>query len=197
MMHEAWSSIEQVPYCFSRSSVKFQGRTALKIVEFYRNSSFPDCNSSLNSPMGTKWCTKLEGAWKSCHIVFQCHTSNCKVTRWKFFILTRIEGFRTVTPVWIQWWLWNDAQSLKRYKRGALLFFRSSIKFKVYLGKNIDDLIPILSKITRPAAAIKSLRFALFLYNRLLFVLPHELIYIVQAAHRHGKTIVTGQLRLI
>ena len=32
MMHKAWSSIEEVPYCFSRSSVKFQGDTALKIV---------------------------------------------------------------------------------------------------------------------------------------------------------------------
>ena len=30
------------------------------------------------------------------------------------------------------------------------------------MGKKIDDLIPILSKITRPVAAIKSLRFALF-----------------------------------
>ena len=34
MMHKAWSRIEEVPYCFSRSSVKFQGHTALKIVEF-------------------------------------------------------------------------------------------------------------------------------------------------------------------
>ena len=59
MMHKAWSSIEEVPYCFSRSSVKFQGHTALKIVEFDRNWAFPDCNSSLNSPMATKWCTKL------------------------------------------------------------------------------------------------------------------------------------------
>ena len=32
MLHKAWSSIEEVPYCFARSSVKFQGRTALKIV---------------------------------------------------------------------------------------------------------------------------------------------------------------------
>ena len=49
-------------YCFSRSSVKFQGHTALKIVEFDLDWAFPDCNSSLNSPMATKWCTKLEVA---------------------------------------------------------------------------------------------------------------------------------------
>ena len=30
MLHKAWSSIEEVPYCFWRSSVKFQGHTALK-----------------------------------------------------------------------------------------------------------------------------------------------------------------------
>ena len=62
MPHKAWSSIEEVPYCFSRSSVKFQGHTALKIVEFDPDWAFPDCNSSLNLPMGTKCCTKLEVA---------------------------------------------------------------------------------------------------------------------------------------
>ena len=29
-MYKAWSSIEEVPYCFWRSSVKFQGHTAKK-----------------------------------------------------------------------------------------------------------------------------------------------------------------------
>ena len=33
-MHNAWSSIEEMPYCFSKSYVKLQGHTALKIVEF-------------------------------------------------------------------------------------------------------------------------------------------------------------------
>ena len=32
--------------------------------------------------------------------------------------------FRTVTPVWIQIWWWNDAQSLMLLRRGALLFFK-------------------------------------------------------------------------
>ena len=31
-----------------------------KIVEFDPDWGFPDCNSSLNSQMATKWCTKLE-----------------------------------------------------------------------------------------------------------------------------------------
>ena len=47
---------------FSSSSIKFQGHTALKIVKFDPDEAFPDCNSSLNSPMATKWCIKLEVA---------------------------------------------------------------------------------------------------------------------------------------
>ena len=49
----------KVPYCFSRSSVKFQGHTGNKIADFDPNWAFPDCNSSFNSPMALKWCTKF------------------------------------------------------------------------------------------------------------------------------------------
>ena len=86
-----------MPYCFSRSYVKFQGQTALKIVEFDPNWAFPDCNSSLNSPMAMKCCTKLETAKERCPIVFQGHPSNFKVTRDKTSpILTQIGRFRTI-----------------------------------------------------------------------------------------------------
>ena len=168
MMHKAWSSIKEVPYCFSRSSVKFQGHTALKIIEFDPNWAFSNCNSSFNTPMVTKWCTKLEVSQKRCPIVFHGHMSNCKVTRlWKSSNLTQIWSFpdcnsslkspmaakwctklelalkrcpivfqghlsnskvtrlsklsnltqtgrfRTVTQVWNHRWLQNDAKSLK------------------------------------------------------------------------------------
>ena len=97
MMHKAWSGIEEVPYCFSRSYVKFQGHTALKIVKFDPNWAFPDCYSRLNSQMAMKCCTKLETAKERCHIVFQGHPSNFKVTRYKTSpILTQIGHFRTV-----------------------------------------------------------------------------------------------------
>ena len=97
MMHRAWSSIEEVPYCFSRLYVKFQGPTALKIVEFDPNWVFADSNSSLNSPIAMKCCTKLETAKKRCPIVFQGHPSNFKVTRDKISpILTQIGRFRTI-----------------------------------------------------------------------------------------------------
>ena len=185
MMHRARSSIVEVPYCFSRSSVKFQGHMALKIVEFDPKWAFPDCNSSLNSPMAMKCCTKLETAKERCPIVFQGHPSNFKVTRYKTSpiltqigrfrtigqsqlsnpsdlpcftmflssyhheifrsyyhwqkwcpckrsrsevkvteVMTSLSRFRTVTPVWIHIWWWNDAQSLMLLRRGALLFFK-------------------------------------------------------------------------
>ena len=97
MMHRPWSSIVEVPYCFSRSNVKFQGHMALKIVKFYRNWAFLDSNSSLNSLMVMKCCTKLETAKERCPIVFQSHPSNFKVTRDKTSpLLTRIGRFRTI-----------------------------------------------------------------------------------------------------
>ena len=97
MMHRAWSSIVEVPYCFSRSYVKFQCHTALKIVEIDPNWAFPDSNSSLNSLMAMKCCTKLETAKERCPIVFQGHPSNFKVTPDKTSpILTQIGRFQTI-----------------------------------------------------------------------------------------------------
>ena len=62
MRHKAWSNIEEVPYCLWRLSIKFEGHMALKLVEFDPDWAFSDCHSRLNSPMGTKCCTKLEVA---------------------------------------------------------------------------------------------------------------------------------------
>ena len=41
-----------------------------------------------------------------------CENSRSHKTK-RCLILTRIWRFQTATPVWIHWWLWNDAQSLK------------------------------------------------------------------------------------
>ena len=80
MIYKAWSSIKEVPYCFSRSSIKFQGHTGQKIANFDPNWAFLDCNASFNSPMGLKWCTKLDVVQKRCPIVFQGYPSNFKIT---------------------------------------------------------------------------------------------------------------------
>ena len=150
MMHKAWSRIEKVPYCFSRLYVKLQGHTALKIVDFDPNWAFPDSNSSLNSPMATKWCTKLEVAYKRCSVVFQRHTSNCKVTQLNIpSNLTQIGRFRTVTPVWIHWWIWNDTQSLMLYRRCALLFFGVIHQISRSHRQIIDDFNPIWVRLLR------------------------------------------------
>ena len=124
MMHRAWSSIVEVLYCFSRSYVKCQGHTALKIVEFDPNWAFPDSNSSLNSPMAMKCCTKLETAKERCPIVFQGHPSNFKVTRDNTsLILTQIGRFRTIgrsqlsnpsdLPCWLYIYFLNILYSFK------------------------------------------------------------------------------------
>ena len=128
----------------------------------------------------------------------------------------QIERFRTVTPIWIHRWIWNDAQSLVKYRGGSLLFSkvihqisrsqgkknrrfwpewsvsgvklpfeftdgiemlhkawcsieevpyyfsRSYIKFQGHRGCKNRWFGSNLSKITRPVAAMKFLRFALF-----------------------------------
>ena len=109
MVHKAWSSIEEVPFCFRRSSIIFQGHKGWHITNFDPNWAFLDCKSSLNSPMDLKWRTRLDIVYKKCPIVFPGHPSN--------FTVTRAEKL----TIWIQF------------------------------------------EITRPVAAIKSLRFALLL----------------------------------
>ena len=46
--------------------------------------------------------------------------SKVKVTE----VTTQLNRFRTVTPVWIHIWWWNDAYSVIMLRRGALLFFK-------------------------------------------------------------------------
>ena len=78
-------------------------------------------------------------------LFFKVTCQNFKVSRTnKSTILTIIERLRTVTPVWIQQWLWNNAQSLSYHRRGAPLFFKViRNNFKVTRDKNL----PILTRI--------------------------------------------------
>ena len=54
------------------------------------------------------------------HAKGQGQRSKVKVTE----VNTQLNRFRTVTPVWIHIWWWNDAHSLMMLRRGALLFFK-------------------------------------------------------------------------
>ena len=42
MLHKAWNSKVEMPYCFPRSSIKFQGHTVQNITDFDPNWAFPD-----------------------------------------------------------------------------------------------------------------------------------------------------------
>ena len=80
------------------------------------------------------------------HAKGQGQRSKVKVTK----INTQLSRFRTVTPVWIHIWWWNDEISRSHGLKN--LWFESNF-----------------SEITRPVAAIKSLRFALLIMNSLWF----------------------------
>ena len=54
------------------------------------------------------------------HAKGQGQRSKVKVTE----VTTQLDRFRTVTPVWIHIWWWNDAYSLMMLRRGALLFLK-------------------------------------------------------------------------
>ena len=130
MMHRAWSSTVEVPYCFSRSYVKFQVHTTKKIVKFDPNWAFPDCDSSLNSPMAMKCCTKLETAKERCPIVFQDQPSNFKVTRYKTSpILTQTGRFWTIGR-------------LQLSNPSDLPCSRSSVKFQGHTALKIAEFDP-------------------------------------------------------
>ena len=85
-MNTVWCRLEDVPYCFSRSSVKFQGHAAHKIVDFDTNWVFPDCNFQFEFTDGYGMMHK---AWNNIEevlysfsrssIKFQGHTrKNCR-----------------------------------------------------------------------------------------------------------------------
>ena len=61
MMHKAWSSIEEVPYCFPRSSIKFQGHTgpALAITPSHQQNThdFADGRKNMNDIFNNYICS--------------------------------------------------------------------------------------------------------------------------------------------
>ena len=73
------------------------------------------------------------------HAKGQGRRSKVKATE----VTTQLNRFRTVTPVWIQIWWWNDAYSLMLLRRGALLFSRSSVKFQGHAALKASNLTQI------------------------------------------------------
>ena len=88
-----------------------------KIADSAPNWAFRYSYSSFNSQMVMKWFTKVVPYCSQCYPLNYAVTPDRKLQ-----ILIRIDRFRTVTPVWIHRRIWNDAESLMQYRRGALLF---------------------------------------------------------------------------
>ena len=74
------------------------------------------------------------------HAKGQGHRWKVKVTE----VITQLRRFRTVTPVWINIWWWNDAYSLMLLRRGAplIVLLGHPSNFKVTRLKLIVDFEP-------------------------------------------------------
>ena len=112
--------------------------------------------------------------------------SKVKVTE----VMTPFSRFRTVTPVWIHMLWWNDAQSLMLLRRGALLFFKVIHQISRSCRLINRPFESNLSKITRPVAAIKSLRFALDFFTCEL------LIGLCSVFEINSRSVVPGDKKL-
>ena len=64
--------------------------------------------------------------------------SKVKVTE----VTTQLNRFRTVTPVWIHIWRWNDAYSLIMLRSGALLFFKVICQISCHTALKIVEFDP-------------------------------------------------------
>ena len=100
------------------------GKLFMRSREGYFGVYFPSCAATreINTKITLELLMLLtRGALLFFNVIHQISRSH----RWyKSSILTQIGRFRTVTPVSIHQWLWNDAQSLKQHRRGALLFIQ-------------------------------------------------------------------------
>ena len=107
-----------MPYRFLRSFLKFQGHAGQKYINFDPNWAFRDCNSSLNSLMDLKWCTKLDVIYNVDEVPywFLGHPSSFKVTKkstiWIQFEITRpvaaIKSLRfALFNTWLEYSFWN------------------------------------------------------------------------------------------
>ena len=129
MIHKAWCSIEEVPYYFSRSYIKFQGHTGWKIDELDKIWARLLGRSQLSNP------SDLPCLGSS--IKFQGHTG------WKFDDLN---------PIWLR----LLGRSLLS-NPSDLPCLRSYMNFQGHKDQKVDDLNPIwvrllgLSQLSNPS----------------------------------------------
>ena len=115
MMHKAWSSIEEVcPIVFSCDQAAIYDLFSPSVCPSV--TPFSPCS---HHRIIMKFSGVITNDKSDVHAKGQGQRSKVKVTE----VNTQLNPFRTVTPVWIHIWWWNDACSLMMLRRGALLFF--------------------------------------------------------------------------
>ena len=153
-----------MPYCFSRSFVKFRGHAGQKIANFDPNWAFTNCNSSLTSPMALKWCTKLDVVKKRSPIVFQGQISRshrmkyCQFRPKLSFFLDCNSGLNS--PMDLKWCTMLDIVQ----KKYPIVFLGHPSNFTVTQAEKSS--IWIQFEITRPQICLVWLNFnILFSYT--------------------------------
>ena len=102
-------------------------QAALWMIQSVRPSVRPSVRLSVtpfwlcsHHPIIMKFSGVITSDKSDVHAKGQGQRSKVKVTE----VTTQLNRFRTVTPVWIHIWWWDDAYSLIMLKRSALLFFK-------------------------------------------------------------------------
>ena len=151
MMNKAWSSIEDVPYCFARSSIKFQGHTGQNITNFDPNWVFPDYR-----PVAAFKSLRF-ALFKVIRQISRSHGCKNRGIWPKLAVSGLYLQFEFINGYEMLHKAWNSKWEM------PYCFPKSSIKFQGHTVQNITDFDPNWAfPDYRPVAALKSLRFALF-----------------------------------
>ena len=127
MLHKAWNSKGEMPYCFPRSSIKFQGHTVQNITDFDPNWAFPDCR-----PVAAFKSLRF-ALFKIIHQISRSH-----VTKNRQFLPEL-----SISGLWLQFEFTNRFETMYKVwcsiEEVPYCFLRSFIKFQGHTGWLIDD----------------------------------------------------------
>ena len=133
-MHILYEILLQAPsragFCtgnWSSLSLPIQTCIMLWVCSYWKTTGRPSVRPSVTpfSLRSSQWIIpKFLGVFiinrHDVHAKDQGQRSKITVTE----IMTPFSPFRSITPVWIHIWWWNNAQSLMLLRRGTLLFFK-------------------------------------------------------------------------
>ena len=125
-MRKAWCSLEEVPYCFSRPSVKFQGHTAKKMSILTQSGHFRTVTPVW---IHRRWL------WNNAQSLKPHRRKNCWF--WPELSVSGLylefdftDGFKMMHTAWYS------------IEKMTYCFARSSIKFQHHTRQNIANLDP-------------------------------------------------------